>query len=112
MTNTTNTTTADAGRTERLERAEIIRQQIGHRAMVMIGAREMVATERGLQFRVGANAKKVTHIVVELAADDTYTMTFSARRGGRYAVRAVVDGVYCDGLNQVIQAETGLYTSL
>ncbi len=92
--------------------ASTIQAQIGHRAFFMMGAKDLVADERSLQFRIMPNAAKITHVVVELAADDTYTVTFSARRGISYREIKVDSFVYVDQLHSVIESNTGLYLSL
>lgn len=96
--------------------AETIRSQVGGRAMVMIGATNLLCDETSLQFKIGRNAKGVTHVRIELAADDTYTLTFTSVRKVKwdYQIKelARVEGVYCDGLRTCIEAETSLYTSL
>lgn len=113
MTNTTTMTTEQSERNRKAEQASTIRDQIGRRALMMIGAKDLLVTETGgLQLRIGANAKKVTHVVVELATDDTYTVVFSSRRGIRYAELAREDGLYFDQLCDSITRNTGLYTSL
>ena len=55
---------------------QTIANQIGRRAFFMIGAKNLATTNNGLQFKVGRNAKRVTHIKVELTSMDDYTMTF------------------------------------
>ena len=92
--------------------ARTIAAQIGNRAFFMMGAKNLLASERALQFKVGRNAKAVTHVTVTLAADDTYTVRFDRVR--KYVAKPVaeVEGVYVDSLRQVIESNTGLYLSL
>ncbi len=80
----------------------------------MIGARDAFHSNEGrmLTFRVGSNAKKVTTISVGLDADDTYTMRFYRGRGIHTRLVSEDSGVYADMLRPMIEAHTGLCTSL
>lgn len=95
-----------------IEIAETIRQQLGSEALMMMGAKNLVAREDGLQFRIGTNAKRVTNIVIVLAADDTYTVEFWNIRGVNMRKLSESTMVYVDSLRATIEAETGLYLSL
>lgn len=94
--------------------AETIRRQLGQKALAMLGARDLLATERGLKFKIGKNSRGITHIVITLADDDTYTVTFWKITKGGLNAKAVIEteGVYADNLHHVIEIATGLYTSL
>ena len=98
---TTNTTTA-----------RTIAEQIGSKAFFMIGAKNLVASENGLTFKVGRNTKGVSHIRVTLTPEDLYKMEFISVRGTSVKTKAEVEGIYFDMLNKMIEANTGLYTSL
>jgi hypothetical protein len=92
-----------------------ILSQIGHGALYMLGAKDKVIHSEGCggaSFRIGRNSKKVTHVQVMLAGDDTYTMSFLWIRAGNRKVRAIAEGVYFDQLRPTIEQHTGLYTSL
>jgi hypothetical protein len=97
--------------------AETIRAQIGPLAFRLIGASALVGDENSLTFKVGSNAKGVTHIKVTLDPSDTYTVSARKVRISRttYAIDnrvvAEVSGVYFDGLRAAIESATGLYTS-
>ena len=96
----------------------IIRDQIGNRALFMLGAKDLLDTGNGLQFKIGRNGKGVTHIRVELLPSDTYEVTFlRVRRSRRYVEPTVtelekVSGVYVDSLHATIERATELRTSL
>jgi len=92
--------------------ASTIASQIGNRAFAMMGAKNLVAGDKSLTFKVGTNAKKVTHIVVELEPSDTYTVRFVRVSRGGAVVSNVSQDVYADSLHTVIQNHTGLYLSL
>lgn len=94
--------------------ADTIRNQLGNLAFIMMGASQLVGLPNGLQFKIGANAKRVNRIRVTLGPTDTYTVTFEkvASHGLDVKKLAEVDEVYFDQLKQVIEANTGLYLSL
>ena len=92
--------------------AETIAAQIGNRAFVMMGAKDILTDGNSLQFKVGGNAKKVTAIRVTLDPSDTYTVETYKGRGLKMAKAAELSGIYCDGLHRGIESLTGLYLSL
>ncbi len=92
--------------------AETIHAQLGGRTLYMLGAKGILADETGLHFRIGRNAKSITNIRIELAADDTYTVRFFRIRARNVKEIAKVDGVYVDALHRTIEEHTGLATSL
>ena len=92
--------------------AKEIANQIGNRALFMIGAKQLVADTNKLMFKVGRNSKKINHIEIELTGMDDYNMTFRYIHGMNITVQATCKGVYADQLNTMIEYYTGLYTSL
>lgn len=103
--------------------AATIAHQIGNRAFVMMGARDLVDCGSALQFAVGKNEKKVTKVRVELDPSDTYTVRFytgSAKvrfnaRGelvGGHREIETVEGVYVDALRPTLERHTGMHLSL
>ncbi len=106
--------------TRNMEIAQTICQQIGGRALMMIGGKQKVAIENGVDIKVGKGAKhptggKVTHLRIVLdEASDTYT--FEAIRCNVRAKEMVkvlerTEGVYVDMLHEMIERSTGFYTS-
>src|SRR5262245_36013186 len=93
--------------------ANIIRDQLGNRALFMLGAKDLLGseTEKSLSFRV-RGSPTVNHIRIALAPNDTYTVTFSKVRGLKVKEVAKLEDVYVDSLHRVIEKNTGLYTSL
>jgi hypothetical protein len=83
-------------------------QQLGNRSLFMVGAKQLVAEERALRFRIMRNEKGVTHVRIELAADDTYTIEFLAVRGMKVRTVAKTEGVYVDAMHETLERETGL----
>jgi hypothetical protein len=85
----------------------------------LLGAKNLLDNGHGLQFKIGRNVKRVTHITIDLAADDTYTVKFSRVptvkalcKGAEVVTLAELDGVYVDSLHATIEQHTGLFTSL
>lgn len=102
-----------------LEVAKIIAQQIGNKALVMIGAKGLAGDEKSLKFKIGRNPKRITHIRVTLTSLDLYTMEFF--RMPRDLTKITEDTLkpvhtsemlYDDMLHKCIETHTGLYTSL
>ncbi len=92
--------------------AKEIANQIGNRALFMIGAKQLISDENTLMFKIGRNANKINHVKIQLTAMDDYNMTFSYIHGMNITERATCKGVYADQLNTMIEYYTGLYTSL
>ena len=107
--------------------ADIILQQMGgsRRLAVMIGAKHFFSDDNGysLVFKFTAKAKnRANYVKITLDPSDTYTVTFS--RIGRKKdkdmgifVQQLVEisqheMIYCDGLHQLFELETGLYLTL
>lgn len=98
--------------TDTMAVANTIRDQVGGRALFMLGARDLLGSADSLKFRVARNDKGVTHVVIKLDPSDTYTVEFFAVRGLKCREIASVPFVYADSLNRVIESHTGLRTSL
>lgn len=97
------------------ETARTIAQQIGGRALFMMGARNLTDTGRGLAFKIMRNARRVTHVAVYLEPTDTYEVRFlRQKRAPNFGVEVMAefDGVYFDQLRGLIESETGLALSL
>lgn len=91
--------------------ANIIRDQLGRQALAMLGAKDLVGSEKALSFKI-RGSKTVSHIRIELDPSDTYTVTFSKVRGLNVKEVAKLDGIYVDSLHPLIEKHTGLYTKL
>lgn len=98
--------------------AQEIRRQIGARAFYLMGAKNLTSTGRGpnedggLSWKVGRNAKGVTHVKVGLNRSDLYDVKFLRVRGTSVKVVSEHEGVYFDTLRELIERETGLALSL
>lgn len=95
--------------------AEEILNQLGNKAIVMIGAKNFGKgkTPEGkeyLSFKIGRNSKGVTYIrIIYNSATDDYTMVYSNNRG--IEIKSV-DGIYFDQMHSSIEYNTGIYTHL
>ena len=95
--------------------AATIREQIGGKALYMLGAKNFGTNGKDLVFKIGRNSKGVTHIEITLNSLDLYDVKFYACRGGltpSIKTKAEHNNVYSDMLNGIIQKETELYLSL
>jgi hypothetical protein len=103
--------TKEEARKERLERARTIVEQIGRRAMFMLGARDVLATEKGVRFRIGRNGRSINLIEIEVE-NDLYTIKYSRVRSDKKFPVAGDEGVYAEQLAKFISATTGMAVSL
>ena len=96
--------------------ADTARDQIGNKALYMIGAREFVfgtsGGKKSLVFRIMRNSKGVSHIRMRLSSRDLYDMEFLAIRAGKIKVKSKEKGVYGDQLGVMIKKNTGLNVRL
>jgi hypothetical protein len=106
-------TTATTKGESKMQIGQTIYNQIGRSAFAMMGASNIMITENGLQWKVGKNSKKVTHVTVTLDSGDTYTVKFQkVGRNCRVSDLGTSEGVYVENLHEVIENNTGLYLSL
>lgn len=95
--------------------ATTILQQLGGRSFVaMTGARHFLDCGNGLAFRLPANFAKggINAVRVTLEDGDTYAVHFAKVRGTAYKAIGEHTGIYCDMLQPLFTAETGLDTTL
>lgn len=90
--------------------AKTIAQQLGNQTLFLLGARNLVGSDYSLSFKIGQNAKRVTHIKITLTPMDVYTIEFFRIRAGKSTILETVEDVYVDMLHEVIEKGTGLYT--
>lgn len=100
-------------RRTRAEIATTIADQIGHRARVMLGARDLVACDVDgaptLRMRIGRGPRGIGILSITLEPSDTYTVRGYTSRGREVACSG---DVYAEGLRAVIAHMTGLAVSL
>ena len=89
-----------------------IHKQLGSRALYMIGAKDLMAAEKSLTFKIMRNEKKVTHIKIELNVMDTYDVTYFNIRGIKIKEINKSEGIYNDMLLTSIRVNTSLNTNL
>lgn len=94
--------------------AKMIFEQLHIRRLftAMVGAKDYVATDNGLRFRIGKNSSNANRIEISLDPNDTYTITFVRVAKGGYNALECIDNVYVDMMHDVIERYTGLYTTL
>lgn len=90
--------------------AKTILEQVGGKALFMMGAYCVLYTQNGVQFRI-QGSKKASLIEIVLESSDTYTVRFYKGRAEPKMIKEVSD-VYCDSLHSTIESVTGLYLSL
>ena len=99
--------------TEILQVANEIRNQLGHKALYMLGAKEFAGTENSLRFKIMRNSKKITHIQITLNSMDLYNVEFfKIKRDWTKDIISELENVYVDQLHKLIEENTELYTSL
>jgi hypothetical protein len=95
--------------------ADTILNQLGaRRFLVMTGARELVATAQGLQFKLPANFAKdgVNMIRVELNALDTYDVIAGRWARLDFKEKARESMIYAEDLQRAFTHLTGLDTHI
>jgi len=98
---------------------EILRQLGGRQFLVLTGARNLVGGDNTLSMQVSASAQiplknRCTHVRITLDPSDTYTVEFLRfnRKTYEFAECSKHEGIYCDMLKDLFEAQTGLYVTL
>ncbi len=89
-----------------------IRNQIGNKALCMIGAKSLMAGDNYLNLRIGRNNKKVNNIKITLNGLDLYDIEYGWIHGTKYTIKSTENNLYYDMLNKSIERNTGMHTSL
>ena len=100
---------------ENMQIAKTILEQLGgNRFIAMTGAKHCLAVESGLTFKLPSNFARhsINCVRVILTPMDDYTVEFLRVRGTSVKEVAKYDGIYCDGLKDLFEEQTGLYTHL
>ena len=93
--------------------ANTIRDQLGHRCLYMLGAKNLIGFADGLAFRIGQNANGVNWVRITLNSMDLYDLKFMwCRVGHDGIVKSAASDVYAEDLHAVIESGTGMRTSL
>lgn len=111
------TTTAAAE--HRMQVANTVLSQLGgNRFIQMTGAKDLLAIDGGLQFKLPNNLCKdrINFVRIILDPSDTYTVEFGritrVDHMPTYKALHSHDGIYCDNLTELFTQVTGLYTRL
>lgn len=97
--------------------AQIILQQLGgNKFVVMTGAKNLTShgDENALSFRLSGTMtrNKANYVKITLDANDTYTVYFGNIRKLELKQVSKFEDIYCDGLVELFENETGLRTKL
>jgi hypothetical protein len=90
----------------------ILEQLGGNKFVVMTGAKNFVVIPNGLSFRIPRAGKGIQYVKIKLNAMDTYDVEFGKLVKYEYKLISKYNGIYFDGLRELFEKETGLYTSL
>jgi hypothetical protein len=100
------------GEATNMQVANTIKKQLGHKALVMMGAKNLVGGDDYFSFRIGRNSKGINYIKITLTSMDLYDIEFGSIRGMNYKVKYEAKGIYADMMHNVIEQNTGMYLSL
>lgn len=92
--------------------AKTIINQIGDKALYMIGAKNLLAIDNGLGFKIMRNAKGVNYIEIKLNSLDLYDIRYCYVSVKGIKEIAVDNNYYADMLRGSIEKNTGLYIRL
>jgi hypothetical protein len=90
----------------------VIEQLGGSRFIAMTGAKNFGTTDNALSFKIGRNARGVSHVRVTLDPSDTYTVEFLKVRKLHVTVAETCTDIYCDSLQDCFTRNTGMDTHL
>jgi len=92
----------------------IIEQLGGNKFLAMTGAKQMMSTGNGLQFKLPARfaAKGINCVQIELTESDTYDVRFLKVAKFDFSTVAESTGIYADQLRATFTSHTGLDTAL
>jgi len=91
--------------------AKNIIDQLGSKALFMLGAKDLAASNDGLSFKI-RGSKSFTNITIKLNGSDLYDVTFYKVRAGKISREDINTDIYVDQLHKMIEQKTGLYTKL
>ena len=91
---------------------EILRQLGGNKFIAMTGAKNFIAGDGILAFRIPKAMNGINAVRITLNSLDLYDMKFFRIYGFDMKQVAEVNGVYNDQLQSIFTAKTGLYTHL
>lgn len=90
----------------------ILEQLGGNRFVIMTGAKQFVASENSLTFRLPKAKLGINLVRIVLTPRDEYDVQFLKIRGTNVTQVVKAEGVYVENLRDVFTDNTGLHTSL
>ena len=103
---------------------EILKQLGGNKFLAMTGAKNLVYDDNSLNMKLPKNMSQANYLKITLNSLDTYDLRFYKVTGGKMNMKTyvsspiknkdikVLNGVYCDQLQEIFTSITGMYTSL
>jgi len=96
---------------------EILKQMGGTgKLSAMTGAKQFVALENGVRFRIGRNSAGINTVTITLNSMDLYDTEYGRVRTVKhmptYKVVAKSEGIYNDMLKDDFESATGMYLKL
>lgn len=81
---------------------------------MMTGAKEFLAGDNFLKFKIMRNASKITHVKITLNGKDLYDVKFMKWNGRKleYSTVKELNDVYAEDLVELFEQTTQLYTKL
>jgi hypothetical protein len=94
-----------------VEIANTILKQLGGtgRLNAMTGAKNFVAIENGVQFKIGRNSKSINTVIIRLNGRDLYDVEFGRTRKYEFKVVNRIEDAYNDMLKDLFESNTGMY---
>lgn len=104
--------------------SEILNQLGGNRFIVMTGTKNFISDGYTLRMTLPKNLSKANRLEITLTPDDLYTVRFYRYTAPRLSRTTwtysdekiteieIIDGVYCDMLQEIFTRVTGMYTHL
>lgn len=92
--------------------ATTIKNQIGNKALCMMGAKNLAGNDHALTFQIGNNSKRINWIEISLNYMDLYDIKFIRMRKYKCITVKECNDIYFDQLHSIIEKHTGLYLSL
>ena len=91
--------------------ATTIRDQIGRKSLFMLGAKDLLAGDNYLGFKIGKNsAPRVNYVKITLNSMDTYDIEFRWLTIRTNKLVSEAEGVYADMLHDALRTGTGMET--
>jgi hypothetical protein len=103
---------------------EILKQLGGNKFLAMTGAKQLTYDNNSLNIKLPKNMSQANYLRITLNSLDTYDIRFYKVSGGKMNMKTfvsspiinkdikVLNGVYCDQLQEIFTNVTGMYTSL